>query len=146
MSDNPFAVLGLAARADLSDDDVRAAWRRLAAATHPDRADGGDPARFAAAAAAYTVLRTEFGRAETLADLARAGRRGPGPGGAVAGRWWSRARRGRPVRLTLRAVATAAASLGFVLAAGARPATLALITGALTWLVLTARHDLAPPG
>jgi hypothetical protein len=29
--------------------------------------------------------------------------------------------------------------------AGARPATPALITGALTWLVLTARHDLAPP-
>ena len=34
---NPFAALGLPARADLSDDDVRAAWRRLAAATHPDR-------------------------------------------------------------------------------------------------------------
>jgi curved DNA-binding protein CbpA len=69
MSDHPFALLGLPASADLSDDDVRAAWRRLAAATHPDRADGGDPARFAAAAAAYTVLRTRSGRGEALADL-----------------------------------------------------------------------------
>ena len=85
---DPFAVLGLPAAAGLTDDQVRAAWRRIAAATHPDRADGGDPAVFAAAAA----------------------------------------------------------SLGCVLAAGARPATPALITGILTWLVLTARHDLAPPG
>ena len=142
---DPFTVLGLPATPGLTDDEVRTAWRRIASATHPDRADGGDPARFAAAAAAYTALRTQFGRAETLADLARAGG-GPGPGGAVAGRWWSRARRGRPVRVALRAVAAAAASLGFVLAAGARPATPALITGALTWLVLTAGHDLAPPG
>jgi DnaJ domain len=66
---NPFAVLGLPARADLTDDDVRAAWRRLAAATHPDRADGGDLGRFAAAAAAYTMLRTRSGRGEALADL-----------------------------------------------------------------------------
>ena len=50
---DPFSVLGLPARADLTDDDVRSAWRRIAAATHPDRADGGDPGRFAAAAAAY---------------------------------------------------------------------------------------------
>jgi len=142
---DPFAVLGLPAAAGLTDDQVRAAWRRIAAATHPDRADGGDPAVFAAAAAAYTTLRTSFGRAEALADLARAGR-SRGPGGAIAGWWWSRARRGRPVRLALRVAAVAAASLGCVLAAGARPATPALITGALTWLVLTARHDLAPPG
>jgi len=84
---DPFTVLGLPARRGLTDDEVRAAWRRIASATHPDRADGGDPARFAAAAAAYTALRTQFGRAETLADLARAGRGRPGPAGAVAGRW-----------------------------------------------------------
>ena len=52
MRDDPFRELGLPPRADLSDDDVRAAWRRIAAATHPDRDDGGDPARFGAAAAA----------------------------------------------------------------------------------------------
>jgi curved DNA-binding protein CbpA len=142
---DPFAVLGLPAAPGLADDQVRAAWRRIATATHPDRADGGDPAAFAAAAAAYTTLRTSFGRAEALADLARAGRP-RGQGGASAGRLWSRARRGRPVRLALRVAAAAAASLGCVLAAGARPATPALITGVLTWLVLTARHDLAPPG
>ena len=48
---------------------MRAAWRRIAAATHPDREDGGDPAGFGAAAAAYVVLRTGFGRGEALADL-----------------------------------------------------------------------------
>jgi hypothetical protein len=142
---DPFAVLGLPAAPGLTDDEVRSAWRRVAAATHPDRADGGDPARFAAAAAAYTTVRTGFGRAEALADLARAGG-GREPGGAVTGRLWSRVRRGRPVRLALRVAAVAAASLGCALAAGSRPATPALITGALTWLVLTARHDLAPPG
>ena len=68
---DPFTVLGLPARHGLTDDEVRAAWRRVAAATHPDRADGGDATRFAAAAAAYTAIRTGFGRAEALADLAR---------------------------------------------------------------------------
>jgi hypothetical protein len=141
----PFAALELPATPGLTDDEVRSAWRRIASATHPDRADGGDPSRFAAAAAAYTTLRTPFGRAEALAGN-RAPGAGHGPGGAVAGRWWPRVRRGRPVRLALRAVAASAASLGCVLAAGPRPATPALITGVLTWLVLTARHDLAPPG
>src|SRR5690349_16747843 len=144
--EDPFAALELPATPGLTDDEVRSAWRRIASATHPDRADGGDPGRFAAAAAAYTALRTQFGRAEALAELARAARGRPGPGGAVGGRWWSRVRRGRPVRLALRVAAAATASLGCVLAAGAQPATPALITGVLTWLVLTARHDLAPPG
>lgn len=130
---DPFTVLGLPARAGLSDDEVRAAWRRIAAATHPDRTDGGDAARFAAAAAAYTALRTNFGRAETLADLAR-------PAGP--GRWRARVRRGRPARLALRIAAAAAVSIGVALVAGARPATPALLTGVLTWLALTARHDL----
>ena len=52
---------------------MRAAWRRIAAATHPDREDGGDAARYAAAAAAYDTLRTSFGRGEALADLGLAG-------------------------------------------------------------------------
>ena len=78
---DPFTVLGLPAWAGLSDDEVRAAWRRIAAATHPDRTDGGDAARFAAAAAAYTARRADFGRAEALAtwpvprDRAAAGAR-----------------------------------------------------------------------
>ncbi len=155
-TDGPFLALGLAARPDLTDDDVRAAWRRVAAATHPDRADGGDPQRFAAAAAAYTVLRTRFGRGEALADLRaasvsaaarRAARPGPRrsvPAGA-AGRLAVRVRRGRPWRLALRVLAAVSAGAAAAALAGSRPATPALITGALTWLVLTARHDLAPP-
>ena len=182
---DPFTVLGLPARPGLTDDEVRAAWRRIAAATHPDRADSGDAAAFAAAAAAYTTIRTAFGRNEALADLARAagvrrwragrvtgqrpvraGRReaaGPGPrrwrpaadgerrrrrpaAGLVAGRWWSRVRRGRPARLALRIAVVAAVSIAVALVAGPRLATPALITGALTWLAVTARHDLAPPG
>jgi hypothetical protein len=162
---DPFTVLGLPARRGLTDDEVRGAWRRIAAAAHPDRADGGDPARFAAAAAAYTELRTAFGRDEALADRAGPGRlhrlrrpvrwwpAGAPPGkprrrpaaGLVTGHWWSRVRRGRPARLALRVAATAAVITAVALAAGSGPATPALITGALTWLALTARHDLAPP-
>jgi curved DNA-binding protein CbpA len=55
---DPFAVLGLEPAARLTDEDVRAGWRRIAAATHPDHAGGGDPERFARAAAAYNQLRT----------------------------------------------------------------------------------------
>ncbi len=76
--DNPFTLLGLPTRPGLSDDDVRAAWRRIAAATHPDREDGGDPARFGAVAAAYAMLRTGFGRGEALADLGLSGTAAPG--------------------------------------------------------------------
>jgi hypothetical protein len=151
---DPFTILGLPARPEVTDDEVRAAWRRIAAATHPDRADGGDPASFAAAAAAYTALRTRSGRGETLADLAaprpRTGvplPRGPGwrrPHLGLA-RLSARVRRGRPARLTLRLAVAAAVSATAVAVAGWAPATLALLTGVLTWLLLTARHDLTPP-
>jgi hypothetical protein len=151
---DPFSVLGLPARPEVGDDEVRAAWRRIAAATHPDRADGGDPARFAAAAAAYTTLRTRSGRGEALADLATrrpwAGvpRPGvPGWGRPLLGlaRLPARVRHGRPARLALRLAVVAAVSAAAVAVDGWRPATPALITGVLTWLLLTARHDLAPP-
>ena len=174
---DPFSALGLPAQADLTDDDVRSAWRRIATATHPDRADGGDPGRFAVAAAAYTMLRTRSGRGEALADLAsrsprarpargasfrprlaqdRPGRPAapatgpaePGPD-PVTGISWSRLvsriRRGRPARLALRLLIAAAVSVIAVTVAGDQPAAPALVTGALTWLLLTARHDLAPP-
>src|SRR6202035_5136368 len=58
------------ARPDLNDEQVRAAWRSIAAATHPDRPDGGDLARYTAASAAYAELRTPWGRSEAYADLA----------------------------------------------------------------------------
>jgi curved DNA-binding protein CbpA len=177
---DPFSALGLTARPGITDDEARAAWRRIAAATHPDRADGGDPARFAVAAAAYTALRTPFGRSEARADLAER----PGHGGwrglhrvpedrgkgdpvarpepaamgrptgsglgsrrsAGAARLLSRARRGRPALLVLRLAIVGAVSATAITVAWTAPATPALITGAVTWLLLTARHDLAPPG
>jgi curved DNA-binding protein CbpA len=155
---DPFLALGLQPGPGLTDDEVRVAWRRVAAATHPDRADGGDPARFAEAAAAYTALRTAFGRGEALADRKPGPGRGDGTGrgfgvkslfsgqhGGAAGRLLARAGRGRPLRLALRTAAALAACGLAVAAAGPHPAAPALVTGVLTWLVLTARRDLAPP-
>jgi hypothetical protein len=189
----PFAALGLPARPDLTDDDIRAAWRRIAAATHPDRADGGDPARFAAAAAAYTELRTRYGRGEAYADLTTGNgpvpetRQRPGPArplprrettphretaphadaaphgeapsrgeaasrGETAGHrdttagLAARVRRGRPALLALRIAIAAAITVAAFAILGALPAAAGLAAGALTWLLLTARHDLAPPG
>jgi hypothetical protein len=69
---DPFAALGLPVRPDLTDERVRTAWRQVATATHPDRPDGGDPARYAAASAAYAILRTPWG---TLGGLRRPDRR-----------------------------------------------------------------------
>jgi hypothetical protein len=152
---SPFAALGLPVRRDLTDEQVRAAWRAIAAATHPDRPGGGDPARYAAASAAYATLRTRWGRSEAYADLtaqaptvvprpARAHRRPP--------RLWrtpalltARVRHGRPVRLVLRVLA--AVLLGVVAArAGAGgPATAGVVTGLAVWVTLTVRGDLAPP-
>lgn len=154
---DPFRALGLEPRAGLTDEEVHAAWRRTASATHPDREDGGDLERFADAAAAYTLLRTRFGRGEALAD--RPGRRAEAPGLAgrvLRGRTLGRrtlggrmlGRRvldGRPGRLAGRVLAAGAASVVAVAAAGPHPAAPALVAGIATWLVLTARHDLAPP-
>jgi hypothetical protein len=69
VSANPFDALSLPPRPDLSDEQVRAAWRKIAAATHPDRADGGDLARYTAATAAYVALRAPWGRSEAYADV-----------------------------------------------------------------------------
>lgn len=149
--EDPFAVLGLAARADVTDDDVRAAWRRIAAATHPDRDDGGDPARFAAAAAAYATLRTAYGRGEALADMREAG--GGGTGGRLFGtvrhfgtaRYfgiirspvrWPRLTRSRRALVVLgpRLLVAAAVSVLAVVVAGWSPGSVAVVTGLLTWV------------
>lgn len=130
---DPFAVLDLSADGDLSDDDVRIAWRRIAAATHPDRADGGDPDRFALAAAAYTELRTGFGRNE-----ARAGLTVSGPRRARTAARTRLGQPGRPARLLLKlAVAAAAAVAGGTAAGWGTPAAPALVVGALTWFLAT---------
>jgi curved DNA-binding protein CbpA len=127
---NPFDVLGLPVRADISDDDVRSAWTRIAASTHPDREDGGDPARYAAAADAYSRLRTGWERGEAYADLRR-----DRPARRVARRIG--------VRAVIRLACAGAAGGGAYAALGWAPATLAIIAGALTWLVLTGRRDIA---
>lgn len=149
---SPFEVLGLPISEELTDDDIRSAWRRIAAATHPDRADGGDRAAFAAAAAAYTLLRTAAGRGEALADVSEPGgrvRNGPVPRknwltSAAATTAW-RIRQGQPGRLAMRLLAAAAAGAVPAIAVGWQPASIAIITGALTWLLATGRHDLARP-
>jgi len=172
---NPFASLGLPERPDLDDETVRAAWRAIAAATHPDRADGGDLARYTQASAAYAELRTPWGRGEAYADLAEQARRagwpdfgddadGPdtAPLPAVPGEtplqpaWpWplliavtllpSRIRRGRPLRLLIRASVAAGLSLAVLALIPGQPAAPADVAGLITWFVLTGRRDLAPP-
>jgi hypothetical protein len=152
-----FGALGLAPDVALTDDEVRMAWRRVAAATHPDRDDGGDPAAFAAAAAAYTVLRTRSGRGELLADSATpdpaAIRPAPHPRPGVWTLRWAasqpaalawRVAHGRLWRLAARVIAALALCAAVLAVTGSRPAGPALVTGVLTWLTLTARRDLAP--
>jgi curved DNA-binding protein CbpA len=166
MSDDPFRLLGLPRQPGLSDDDVRAAWRRIAAATHPDRDDGGDPAFFGAAAAAYATLRTAYGRGEALADLSdRADRAGPAAGRRHGGQHRARERpgssrwpggwrwpgqggghpaagaRGRPGVLALRAAGASVVCAGTFAIAGWAPATVGVVAGSLTWLFATGRHD-----
>ena len=168
MAVNPFDALGLPARPDLTDEQVRAAWRAIAAATHPDRRDGGDVARYTAATAAYAVLRTPWGRSEAFADLAlddtsplpaveadggdgpvaaTGGGRAARPGDLVAAvlQLPARIRHGRPLRLVIRALAAALLSLAVLALIPGQPAAPALVTGLITWFLLTGRSDLAPP-
>jgi hypothetical protein len=148
----PFEVLGLPASPAVTDDDVRSAWRRIAEATHPDRPDGGNPVAFAEAAAAYTALRTAAGRGEEMADF-RSPAGGRVPGYPVPARKYPLVglllvavlgiRHGRPARLAFRLLAVVATGALAIAGAGWQPASLAVITGALTWLLLTGRTDLA---
>lgn len=151
---NPFEALGLPADPGLDDEQVRQAWRRTAAATHPDQPAGGDPAAYAAGAAAWQQLRTAWGRSEALADLADASPVPepdpmlPGPAAAV---WQAiaqlpaRARHGKPARLVIRTLtAVMIAVLAQVLVPGT-PSAPAVTFGAGWWWLLTVRGDLAPP-
>ena len=130
---NPFQILGLPARRDLTNEQVDAAWRKIAVATHPDREDGGDLARYTQACAAFAELRIPWSRSEAWADLEEQARAAgydgldeagqpyiePLPAGpppvitpadlpAVLAQLPSRIRRGRPLRLLIRAAAAAA--------------------------------------
>ena len=154
---NPFDALGLPSDPDLTDAQVHAAWRQIAAATHPDRPDGGDLARYTAASAAYAELSTAWGRSEAYADLiehlhdttplppvtftpAR-----PAPGYRPLRLLPSRVAHGRPLRMLTRAAIAAALSLVVLWLIPGQPAAPADITGLALWFVLTARSDLAPP-
>ena len=155
-SPDPFTALGLPVRPDLSDEQVRAAWRQLATATHPDRPDGGNPERYAAASAAYVILRTAWGRSEAYADLAAPltgrvlppGRLAARPGLArwravalIPARIWH----GRPVRLAVRIAAAVVLAVLALHTGTGTPAIAGVVTGIGVWLVLTVRADLAPP-
>jgi hypothetical protein len=163
---DPFEALGLPARPDLSDEQVRAAWRSIAAATHPDRPDGGDLARYTRASAAYAELRTAWGRSEAWADLAEQARLHDAepdtsplpviPGEALPpvppwapllglGRLPARIRRGRPLRLLTRAAIAAGLCLAVLALIPGQPAAPADAGGLIVWFVLTGRRDLAPP-
>ena len=151
---DPFAALGLPASPALTDEQVRAAWRMIAAATHPDRADGGNPPAYAAATAAYQQLRTPWGRSEALADLAVLPHVPAAPAPHPV-RWPAlftaitvlpaRVARGRPLRLLARAVVAAAAGYAAARLVPGTPAAPAVETGCALWWLLTARADLAPP-
>jgi hypothetical protein len=57
----------------------------------------------------------------------------------------ARVRHGRPARLAARTVAAAALALLVLHTGAGTPPVAGLLTGIGTWLVLTARGDLAPP-
>jgi len=150
-----------------------AAWRGIAAATHPDRRDGGDVTRYTAAASAYAQLRTGWGRTEAFADLvAGADDTAPlpavskaavskaavdaaeSPAGApvrpghllaVVRHLPARIGHGRPLRLVLRALAAALLILAVLHLIPGQPAAPALVTGLIIWFARTGRSDLAPP-
>jgi hypothetical protein len=83
------------------------------------------------------VLRTPTGRGDALADHAQ-----PGPSAGRAG-LAARLRDGHAGRLIARLLASIAACTLAVAAVGWQPAAYAVITGALTWLAVTSRADLA---
>jgi curved DNA-binding protein CbpA len=151
---NPFAALNLPPDPGLTDAEVRAAWQAIALAAHPDRADGGNPAAYAAASAAYAQLRTPWGRSEALADLAvlphipPAPAPGPPPwhplltSSAVLG---ARVVKGRPWRIAVRAVIAAAAGYAAARLVPGTPSAPADAAGCALWWLLSSRADLAPP-
>jgi hypothetical protein len=155
---NPFETLGLPTRPDLDDEQVHTAWRAIATATHPDRPDGGDPAWYAQASAAYAQLNSGWGRSEAYADQLDAQNGGTVPlpffihDPPPVRRTYrplrllpSRIVHGRPLRLLIRAAATALLSLFVLWLIPGTAAAPADVFGLIWFFALTARSDLAPP-
>ena len=159
MTRNPFDALGLPTDPALTDEQVRAAWREIAAATHPDRPDGGNLARYTQASAAYAELRSPWGRSEAYADLTeRLHDTTPLPPVTFEPSpprppltfrplrlLPSRIVHGRPLRLLIRAIIAALLSLAVLRLIPGQPAAPADIAGLVLWFALTGRSDLAPP-
>jgi curved DNA-binding protein CbpA len=96
-----FAVLGLPYSPDLTDEDVRRAWRARMRAVHPDA--GGDNAAAAAVTAAYEALRSGVRRGELLA-AAMTERTDPSPVASGPGRAGRSSRPDAARRAELRAM------------------------------------------
>jgi len=146
---SPFRALGLPERPDLTDEQVRAAWRNIAAATHPDRPDGGDLARYTAASAADLGDQADDGPATVPIPVIP----GAGPP-ALAPPWQpllalaqvpARISSGRPLRLAIRGLIAAALALIVLQLIPGTPAAPADVIGLILWFILTGRKDLAPP-
>ena len=151
MTSNPFDALGLPTRPDLTDEQVRDAWRKIAA--------GGDLARYTQASAAYAQIRDPWARSEAYADMMEGqpdttplppvppsfetDRPPPGyrPLLLLPERIWH----GHPLRLALRAIIAAVLSLVVLALIPGSAAAPADVFGVGLWFVLTARSDLAPP-
>ena len=159
MHTNPFEILGLPVRRDLTDEQVDAAWRKIAVATHPDRPDGGDLARYTQASAAYAQLRDPWARSEAYADVME-GQPDTTPLPPVAPGFETdqpppgyrpllllpeRIWHGHPLRLALRAITATLLSLVVLSLIPGSAAAPADVFGLGLWFVLTARSDLAPP-
>ena len=112
--------------------------------------------RYTAAATAYAQLRTAWGRSEAYADLtadqpyvARSRPHGPDPPGCrempAAALIPARIRHGRPASCSPAPCSPPSLSLAVVNLLPGQPSGPAVVTGLITWFVLTARGDLAPP-
>ena len=165
MSHNPFAALGLPERPDLDDETDRADGGDLARYTQAT----------AAYAELRTPWSRSEAYADLVGQAWREGRyddysldpdgTGPGteplpagPAAALPRRLRSplepllalasvpsRVRRGRPLRLLIRAALAAGLSLAVLALIPGQPAAPADIAIVITWFVLTGRKDLAPP-
>jgi curved DNA-binding protein CbpA len=122
-----FAVLGLPYRIDLTDEDVRRAYRARMRAVHPDA--GGDTYAAAAVTAAYDALRSGVRRGDLLA-AAMITRTDPAPPEHAGGHRQSRPDAAR--RAQLRATVAAGRQAQGLPPQITDPATLARIAELMT--------------
>ena len=153
---NPFTVLGLPTSLEVTDAQVRAAWRAIAAATHPDRPDGGNagPVHRRHHRLRPAPHRMGHGRrpTPTWPPTSRLSPPRPRRRSHRVPAWPARPRlvparirHGRPWHLLARALAAALMSLLVVGLLPGQPSGPAVVTGLVIWFIFTGRGDLAPP-